>query len=158
MWLQHLKKQVSHEKVHIKADKINFPSRRIVHLSGYAELERGGNRVYADELIYNNSRAESQAIAKGSVKFQTAHGDVIYTPVLRYYLSLEKIVSGQANFIIASRKTGLPKLIGRAIDSYGTATRITLLGRNLMLLENANYCQLPRWERTHGFHSSRASS
>ncbi|MDJ0958502.1 MAG: hypothetical protein QNI91_16670, partial [Arenicellales bacterium] len=125
-----------HEKVQIKADKIDFPSRRVVHLSGYAELERGGNRVYADELIYNNSRAESQAIAKGSVKFQTAQGDVIYTPILRYYMSLGKIVSGQANFINASRKTGLPQFTGRAIDSYGTASRITLLGRNLMLLEN----------------------
>ena len=124
------------EKVNIKADQIDFPARQIVHLRGYAELERGGNRVHADELIYNNSRAESQAIAKGSVKFQTAEGDIIYTPILRYYLSLGKIVSGQANFIIASRRANRSKLAGIAVDSYGTASRITLLGRNLMLLED----------------------
>ena len=130
------KERNANEKINIKADTIDFPGRRLVHLRGYAELESGGNRVYADELIYNNSRAESQAIAKGSVKFQTAEGDTIYTPMLRYYLSLRKIVSEQANFIIASRKAGTSKDVGRAIDSYGIASRITLLGRNLMLLEN----------------------
>lgn len=128
----------ANQKVNIKADEIDFPARRIVHLRGYAELERGGNRVYADELIYNNSRAEVQAIAKGSVKFQTAKGDIIYTPILRYYLPLGKMVSGQASFIIASRKNLLSKFAGRAIDSYGTAGRITLLGRNIMILENTN--------------------
>ena len=130
------KEPSTNEKVNIKADEIDFPARRIVHLRGYAELERGGNRVYANELIYNNSRTEGQAIAKGSVNFHTTSGDIISTPILRYYLSLGKIVSGEANFIIASRKTELSKLAGRAIDSYGTARRITLLGQNLMLLED----------------------
>lgn len=68
----------ANEKINIKADTIDSPARRIAHLRGYAELERGGNRVYADELVYNNGRAEGQARPKGSVKFQTAEENHIY--------------------------------------------------------------------------------
>jgi lipopolysaccharide assembly outer membrane protein LptD (OstA) len=122
-------------KVKIQADEIEYPERNIAHLRGFVELVRGSHRLYADELIYD--RSETRAVAKGAVKFQSSEGDVIYTSVLRYYVASGKIISGNANFIIANRNNNHSISDDGTIDSYGTASRITLLSGNVMYLENA---------------------
>jgi len=126
-------------KVKIQADEISYPGRNIAHLRGFVELVRGSHRLYADELIYDKS--ETRAVAKGSVKFQNSEGDIIFTSILRYYIATGKIVSGSANFIIASRNKNLTVSKGSTVDSYGTASRITLLAGNVMYLENAEITQ-----------------
>jgi lipopolysaccharide assembly outer membrane protein LptD (OstA) len=122
-------------KVKIQADEIEYPERNIAHLRGFVELVRGGHRLYADELIYD--RSETRAVAKGAVKFQSAEGDVILTSILRYYIATGKFVSGYANFVIANRDNTQSISNDGTIDSYGTASRITLLAGNMMYLENA---------------------
>lgn len=123
-------------EVKIHADEIEFPKRNVAHLRGYVELVRGGHHVYADELIYN--RAETRAVAKGAVKFQSAKGDMMFTSILKYYVATGKVVSGNASFIIVSRKKNHSDSSNKVVDSYGTASRVTLVAKNVMYLENAN--------------------
>ena len=122
-------------KVSIRADNIEYPDRSIAHLRGYVELVRGSYRVFSDEMIYN--KAEAGVVAKGSVKLQSSEGDVIFTPILRYFVATGKAVSGFSRFIIANRKSEYSSLNTNTIDSYGTASRITLVAENVMYLENA---------------------
>lgn len=122
-------------KVKIQADEIEYPERNIAHLRGFVELVRGKHHLYADELIYDQS--ETRAVAKGAVKLQSSEGDIIFTSTLKYYVTMEKVVSAQANFVIARRNHNHSVSYDGAIDSYGTASRITLLAGNVMYLENA---------------------
>ena len=123
------------EKVKIQADEIYFPGRRTVRLVGYAELVRGGHRVYANELLYN--RAETRAVARGSVLFETAEGDLIFSSSLTYYVDTGDVESGSASFLIVNRTDDPLELTDNPVDSYGTASHITFVDDHVMYLENA---------------------
>lgn len=120
--------------VTIQADEIQFPSRKVVHLTGYTQLVRGGHKISADELIYdkNNQTVE----ARGLVTFETPNGDIIKTPVLNYDVVANRAVSGRADFVLATRE---PKALGAGRDlvsAYGQAEWVELEGEHLMRLKN----------------------
>ena len=126
--------ETAEEKINIKADRITFPQRKVVRLHGYTQLIRGGHRVYADELTYYKAR--NQAKAQGTVKLQTADGDVVETGILDYYVDQGIAVSGPATFVIANRPSGLLGKEDSTVNAFGTAERVTMRTDNTMLLEN----------------------
>lgn len=127
--------KVADEKVNIKADQITFPQRKVVRLHGYTQLIRGGHRIYADELTYY--RARNQAKAQGTVKVQTAKGDVVETTILDYYVDKGIAISGPATFLIANRPSGPLGDVDSTVNAFGSAERVTLRTDNIMVLENA---------------------
>ncbi|MGA8262448.1 MAG: hypothetical protein WB783_19740 [Arenicellales bacterium] len=123
------------KKVEILADDISFPERGVVQLKGYTQLIRGGHRVYADELTYD--KATNKVVARGVVKFETPHGDVIRTSILDYDIQTGKIVSGPAEFMLADRQSSLLGDGHSTVNAFGTAKQITLENGNILNLTDA---------------------
>lgn len=124
---------VSAMPVEIKADKIDFPRRNVVHLRGYTQLIRGGHRVYADELIFDKN--EQQVVARGVVTLETPNGDLIKTSVLRYNMSQNQMRSGPAEFLLANRDAQLIRASGGYVSGHGTAEEVVFeQGTNVMKL------------------------
>ena len=87
------------EKVKIKADKIEFPERRMVLLKGYTQLIRGGHRVYADELLFN--KVQNEVEARGVVRLETPKGDKVETSILTY--DVDKAVAVSARYWVRGK-------------------------------------------------------
>ena len=123
------------EKVKIKADKIEFPERRMVLLKGYTQLIRGGHRVYADELLFN--KVQNEVEARGVVRLETPKGDRVETSILTYDVDKAVAVSGPATFTIANRPSEILGSEGSTVNAHGVAERVTFEGDDIMLLKNA---------------------
>ena len=119
--------------VEIKADKIDFPRRRVVHLRGYTQLIRGGHRVYADELTFDKDRQE--IVARGLVTFETPKGDLIKTSVLRYEVDRNHMESGPAEFVLANRGAETIGATGTFVTAHGTADHVVFQGVDIMQLK-----------------------
>ncbi len=119
--------------VKIQADAIDFPRRNVVHLRGYTQLIRGGHRVYADELIFDKTRQEIEA--RGVVTFQTPAGDQIKTSVLRYDVEQNRMLSGRAEFLLASRDAEVIGATGDAVAAHGTAEQVAFDGMDIMSMK-----------------------
>ncbi len=116
--------------VKIQADAIDFPRRNVVHLRGYTQLIRGGHRVYADELIFDKARQEIEA--RGLVTFQTPEGDQIKTSVLRYDVAQNRMLSGPAEFVLATRNAELVRASGDSVAAHGTAQQVVFENLDVM--------------------------
>lgn len=151
-------------KVEIQADKIEFPERNVVYLTGYTKLTQDGHTISADELIYNKDRriveargmvrlsaekgdmiettqllydiATRSAHAEREVRLITAKGDFINAVNLHYDLDSEVVRSGAADFVFASRGTNSPVHIGgeRQISAFGTARHLSLVSSDIVNL------------------------
>lgn len=127
--------QATEKNVEILADDISFPERGVVHLRGYTQLIRGGHRVYADELIYDKNT--NTVVAKGVVKFETPQGDVIHTSVLNYDIETGRIVTGDADYLLADRQSRLLGDGHSTVNAYGTARNIVLDDGKILNLTDA---------------------
>ena len=119
--------------VSITADHIEFPQRNVVLLKGYTQMIRGGQRVFADELLYN--KGEQSVEARGLVKLETPTGDSIRTSVLHYDMTGERAESGPATFVLASRDADAKKDNPQKVSAHGTAARVEIRGENEMYME-----------------------
>lgn len=119
--------------VSITADHIEFPQRNVVLLKGYTQMIRGGQRVFADELLYN--KGDQSVEARGLVKLETPTGDSIRTSVLHYDMTKERAESGPATFALASRDADAKKSNPQKVSAHGTAERVEIRGENEMYLE-----------------------
>ena len=152
--------------VEIQADKIEFPERNVVYLTGYTKLTQDGHTISADELVYNKDQriveargmvrlsakkgdmiettqllydiATRSAHADREVRLITAKGDFINTVNLHYDLDSEIVRSGAADFVFASRGANSPVHIGgeRQISAYGTAKKLSLLSADIVNLSD----------------------
>lgn len=152
--------------VQVDADAIDFPDRNIVYLSGYTRLSQNGNRVTADELVYDKVSgmveargmvqlsstggdivqtsklfydiASQTARADGDVQLLTTNGDFINAQGMQYNLEGDSIRSGPAEFLFANRDAESPVHVGedRAINAYGHAEALEFVGQNNVTLYN----------------------
>ncbi|MBT5031121.1 MAG: hypothetical protein HOM55_02365 [Proteobacteria bacterium] len=150
--------------VQVDADAIDFPDRNIVYLSGFTRLSQNGNRVTADELVYDKTSemiearglvqlnstggdvvqtsklfydiASQTARADGDVRLITVNGDFINAQGLQYNLAEEAVRSGPAEFLFANRDADSPVYVGedRAINAYGRAEAMEFIGDNNVVL------------------------
>jgi lipopolysaccharide assembly outer membrane protein LptD (OstA) len=152
--------------VQVDADAIDFPDRNIVYLTGFTRLSQNGNRVTADELVYDKVSeiveargmvqlsstggnviqtsklfydiASQTARADGDVRLITTNGDFINAQGMQYGLEGEAVRSGPAEFLFANREANSPVYVGedRAINAYGRAESLEFIGQNNVMLHN----------------------
>jgi lipopolysaccharide assembly outer membrane protein LptD (OstA) len=152
--------------VQVDADAIDFPDRNIVYLTGYTRLSQNGNRVTADELVYDKVSelveargmvqlsstggdivqtsklfydiASQTARVDGDVRLITTNGDFINAQGMQYNLEGEAARSGPAEFLFANRDANSPVHVGedRVINAYGRAEALEFIGQNNVMLYN----------------------
>ena len=150
--------------VEIDADAIDFPDRNVVFLSGFTRLSQRGNRVSADELVYDKTSevveargmvqlastegdivqtsklfydiASQTARADGDVRLITTNGDFINAQGIQYDLEAEAVRSGPAEFVFANRDAESPVHVGsdREINAYGHADSLEFMDENRVKL------------------------
>lgn len=111
--------------IQVRARSIQSEKNGVTELDGFAELIRGGNRVSADRLRYE--QPSDTAEASGDVQFRNIAGDGFYTEQLRLQLDTQLGEAGPSRYIVSLN------------GARGDATRIEFQGPGHTRLTDARY-------------------
>lgn len=114
---------------HVRADHIESQNQQTVVLSGDAELQRGDQRVLANEIIYD--QVENHLEATGDVRLENLQGDQFRTEQL--FLELDQFIgyTSQSSYSLASN------------SARGDAQSIELVGKQRVNLSKVRYTTCP---------------
>lgn len=112
------------ETVHIESDEADLSREGVSSLSGNVHLQRGARHLEAERLVYEHETEE--ASAEGSVEFW-AEGLYIAADRAEIGLAEERAIAERARFML------------RDAHAHGGAQRISLQGRESLLVEDGHY-------------------
>jgi LPS-assembly protein len=121
--------ETTDERVHVYADRVESKLNETTRFSGNVELGRGGLRLFADDVLYN--QVENSLDASGHIFLHKESGEAIVSPQLRYQIDTERGVAEDAQFTFANNA------------ARGSAKTIHFEGRDVLALESVHYTPCP---------------
>jgi LPS-assembly protein len=114
---------------YVRADQIESQDQETVLLSGDAEVQRGDQRILANQIVYD--QVENHLEATGDVRLENVQGDQFRTEQL--FLELDQFIgyAGQGSYSLASN------------NARGDAQSIELAGKERVNLSKVRYTTCP---------------
>jgi LPS-assembly protein len=116
-------------RVHVSADSADAELDAFSTFRGHVELRRGGLRLFADELGYDQN--ENTLNARGDIHLRDEDGNTILAPSLHYDLNTERGQAEDALFTLTEN------------GARGDARRLHFDGRDVLRFDSVRYTTCP---------------
>ena len=116
---------------YFSADRLELIKDKVARFTGHVELRRGGNRIRADEIVYD--KPKDTVDAKGNIILDNRHGDRYQTDTLHLQLESHKGYTGRSSF-----------QTGGDFQARGNARRIDFINKDVTKLERLRFTTCPK--------------